>query len=162
MIFSATTFDPISGGLVEGSYVVDLGAVEIIDGCFGNTPLLRRTGGFPVQGDTLTVSMDDAQAPGSIPLVLASDRLVPGAPPCGILINSGELLIDFASPGNPIDAFLGPTWEGGPVQIDIPIPQIVGLTGVSLYLQGVFLDSLGLSPQRLALSNALRIEIGSP
>ena len=162
LMFIGTTEDPIGGDLIEGAFVVDIGGTEILDGCYGNQPTLRRTDGFPVQGTTMTLSLNNAQAQGALSFLMASDRLVPGAPPCGLQIPSGELLIDFGQNGNPIAGFLGTSWIGSPVEIQVPIPTGPGLTDLSLYLQGIFFDSVGNSSQPLALTNALRIEIGAP
>ena len=163
LLFLGTVEDQIAGGQAEGAFVVDIGAVERLPGCFGNVPTLARVGGFPVVGGSITLGMDKAQAIGAIPLLLISDGLAPGsAPPCGLVTNLGELLIDFSSPGNPIDAFLGVSWVGAEINITVPIPPIVSLTDVSLYLQGFFFDSLGTTSMPLSLTNALRIEIGAP
>ncbi len=70
----------------------------------------------------------------------------------------GELLIDFLQPY----FFLGPmTWNGAgtPAPFPIAIPAAPGLVGFEGYLQGVILDTSGVSGVPGGLTQAFGFEI---
>ncbi|HEX6811020.1 MAG TPA: hypothetical protein VF384_05285 [Planctomycetota bacterium] len=89
--------------------------------------------------------------------------------PCGVSIpgwgmsgtgQPGEVLLDLTSP---IASFTGGIWTGvgQPVEFAYAAPMLPGLMGQSLYAQGLLVDLSPAAAIVFALSNAVRLTLGS-
>lgn len=122
--------------------------------CYGSgvNPIesLLILGGAPELGTVLTMGVDDptgAHAVGSLPFVVLSTApdpsfpagtTLPGFGMAG-LAAPGELLVSF---GGPWAILAGAPWQGAtfPAPVEVPIPDLPILAGLSLYAQGVLFD----------------------
>lgn len=143
---------------------VDVGRMTPFQGCTQNEGKLSRIGGFPVVGGEVTFGLDDGQGTGVTPFLLISDRPALTFPPCGLMTNFGELLVDFGQNGNPLLLQIGNPYLGVEVPIVVPIPNSPQLVDQILYAQGIFFDIANLVPgeSNLLLTNGIEMEIGAP
>jgi len=65
---------------------------------------------------------------------------------------SGDLLLATID-----QVLVGPTWNGAPANLTIPVPSLPALVGLELFTQGVLVDST----PRIAVTSGLRFVIGS-
>ena len=145
--------------------LVDMGLVTPLDGCEEHTGTLRRTAGFPIVGDRVTLAMDEGQGNGVTPFLMVSDRPIFSYPPCGLVTSWGdELLIDFGANGNPFLLLIGVPWLGSEVFLNLDITNNMSLIDKRFYAQGIFFDITNQTngAERLRLTNAVEIEIGAP
>jgi hypothetical protein len=150
----------LTGGQ-EGLFLLDLGAVEPVPGCFGNPATLAFTEGLAVPDGSLHVTLDGGQASGVLPFLAISDAPASGAPGCGIPVAGfGELLIDLTPP-NPLVIQAGAPWLGAAVPIHVDVPASPALAGIELHAQGAFVDVAGAVPEEpLRATSGLRIVLG--
>ena len=109
--------------------------------------------GEPLLDTVMTFGVDNplgTQSVGSVPILAVSLAPDPSLPPCGTMVTGwgmsgpgevGEALVSFSSP-NPIAVLSGDPWQGPgvPAPVALPIPDMVGLVGVRLYVQGLMFD----------------------
>ena len=133
---------------------------------------LTLVAGTPAIGQTLTFGLDNplgTQVSGARTLMnvaLAPEEEFPAGdllPGWGMAGRgaAGELLLSY-SKGNPVLSLVGPAWPGPgvPALIPVAVPADPRLIGVKVYVQGVMLDPSGSLGAKLALTNALRLELG--
>ncbi|QDU68507.1 formylglycine-generating enzyme family protein [Engelhardtia mirabilis] len=131
------------------------------------------TSGLPVVGESFSVGVSNtasASAPASIAflsLATAPDPAFPAGtvlPGFGLAFPGalGEVLLSLAAP----DPFttLGPVaWDGGaaaPASFDLAVPLDPALSGLTIYLQGSLLQSVGFPS--LGLTNGLAVTLSEP
>lgn len=134
---------------------------------------LAVAAGKPALGSTVTIAVDNplgTQAPGSLPTLVFALAPDP-AWPCGTLVQDlgmtgygdpAEFLLS-AVPPNPLSTTVsGPAWmePGRPVELPVTIPPLLGLLGASIYVQGMLADASMSGGPPIALTQAVRLEVG--
>jgi hypothetical protein len=156
------------------TYVLRYAATGKIEryGCGTNPPdSLVAVEGAPALGSTVTVGVDNplsTQGWGSIPLVAVSFSPDPNYP-CGTLVPNwgmtapgamGELLIGIVAP-DPAALLVGAPWTyaGYAAPVDLPIPPIPMLVGMTAYVQGILFDSAATYGIKFGLTEAFELHI---
>ena len=117
---------------------------------------LRVLAGRPRLGATVLLGLDNppgTQAPGSMPYLVLSTAPDP-AFPCGTVLSgfgmtgpgfAGELLLHLHPASLQPQYFAGPPWTGPghPSPVSLPIPSDPVLTGLSVFGQGILVDTSG-------------------
>jgi len=137
---------------------VDFGLVLELPGCSGNPGKLTLASGAARVGQQLEFAMDDGHVPGAIARINFSTRQRVPNSDCGVVGPFGESLID---PTRRVGSLFPPPWDGAnPSKVRIAIPSDIALVDAVLFAQGQFRRPGSL--RDVTLTNALRIEIGSP
>ena len=155
-------FEAVLADGTEGAYRITLGdgSVTPMSDCLPSGATLVHSGGSAVIGGSFDLEMDNAQVFGAFSAVAFSDGPIPGWPSCGLVLPGfGEVLIDIAPP-NPLASFVGPLWLSAPITIPVPIPDQLGLVGVTVYGQGVFVDIAGITPVPVRATGGVIVNIG--
>lgn len=143
----------------NGAFLFDRAAgLSPIVECFDANPgVLAYVGGSTTIGWTLDLSLDSPGATlGSLVFLMLSPTPDPSGGECGLFLTGiGELLVDFLPP-NFFILGIGVT-SGSPLTTSLPLPNNPNLVGSSLYLQGLFGDTLDLFDP-IDLTNGLRLD----
>ena len=123
------------------------GALTPLAGCFGNPGQLSITGPTSSAGGTLSLALDQGQAPGVFPFLawstLPAPPLLTG--PCGLMLPGfGELMIGLSPPNPALIQGGAAPWTGTPFGFQVLLPP--SLYGATLYAQGLFVDLTGAVP----------------
>ncbi len=146
-------------GIGEGMLLADFGLVVPIPGCEENEGTLKKVAGLAIAGGALTLQVDNGQASGVVPLLVAT-ALPATATECGRPTRFGELLINGSTQ---LGSLFGAAWTGSPRNIIVPIPNILALVDLELYAQAFFIDLSGTLPgPKIRMTNGLRMQIGAP
>jgi len=132
---------------------------------------LTLINGTPGVGQNVVIGMDNPPgdvAPGSIPYLWMSIAPDPRIP-CGTTLHlpgmaqAGKVLISTNAADLPDRPVMGAAWTGPgqPTPFTIVIPNDQVLVGLSVYLQGEFIDLTGGLGSRMALTTGLELRIGS-
>lgn len=138
------------------------GGVTTLAGCVPNAGALT-TSGPPTPGAGVVMTLSNAQAEGASGFVFASSQLTPGFPPCGLALPGvGEVLVSLAAPDLLLVApGFFPALGGVTFLYLGNLPNDPQLFGLTLYAQGLWLDTLGTVPSEpVRLTNALSLSIG--
>jgi subtilisin family serine protease len=176
---SAATPDNDSGfGLIDVLAAIQgVGPTAAVNvyGCGTNPPgSMTVVSGIPQLGATVQLGLDNplgTQAAGSLPVLVLAFAPATGFP-CGIAVPgmsmagagaAGELLISLTPPSPLLPFLVGTPWSGAgsPTPIDVSVPDDCTLLGVSIYAQGVLLDTSPGASVPLGLTEAAQITIGS-
>jgi len=146
-------------GIGSTALMVDNGLVLELPGCLGiNAGTMKLDSGRALVGNSFTLAIDNAQAPGAIPVLVFSTGPAFTNSDCGILTPYGELLF---SPAGIRRYFVLPEWNGSPILRTFNVPNNMSIVNATFFAQTVFYDP----PPALIqyrFTNGLRIELGAP
>ncbi|HKX45623.1 MAG TPA: hypothetical protein VJP77_02900 [Planctomycetota bacterium] len=135
--------------------------VGSVAGCVPNPGTLSVASGTPALGQPVTFALDTTAHSLGFGLLFGASGPIPLAGPCGLDIGFGEILIDVLNPPNPIFLGSGVFSTGSPATVAGVVPLDESFFGLTLWLQGAFVD--GVDPVLVppSLTNALTVEFGS-
>jgi len=134
----------------------DFGLAVPLPGRRVNEGLLCVVSGNVLVGQQLTLHLDRGPSPGAFSFLLFSSHpAIPGSE-TGILVDYGEILL-----GLPYHYMIpGPIWSGAGIETVEALPSDPALVNTTWYGQAAYLDLTPGAPERIRLTNGLRIEIG--
>ncbi len=144
-----------------GTFTLRRVASSSVYGCGINPPgSMTVTDGMPLLAQSVTLGLHDPTGTLSTPsataiiFAAAPDAAYPCGTPVpglGIAGANGELLISV-----PLLTLPGPAWNGTTASVQLGIPNLSGLVGGSLYLQGAMADGA-----TVGLTDAVELLIGN-